>query len=162
MTSIEIQNGLTRGLTAGYAGETEFTRIKRASFDLSSSDFQADGIEYHDEWLRASVGGGQELVRVNDQMFTRFYAGGVIEEDKLNNLGITEKTIIGELVAHILELKDKTRLFSDCRPNAKGDCQYDYKLIDPDANVPVTIAKETISYKGEVVFVHDFLLCAVR
>jgi hypothetical protein len=72
-----IDDALTTGLTSGYAGKTQFASLERAGFLLQSSHLQTDAVVYHDEWLNAHNGGGQELVRTGEERATRLYAGGV-------------------------------------------------------------------------------------
>ena len=61
----------------------------------------------------------------------------------------------------IQQLKDKTRLFSDCEL-IDGDWKYQYKIIDSDDSVSVTVGKETISHNNETVFVHVFVLSPIE
>ncbi|MCL4384128.1 hypothetical protein M1116_01620 [Patescibacteria group bacterium] len=161
MSTNDIEQGLTHGLLAGYGGQTESAKITRGSFPLRSSHLEESGLTYHDEWLRARTGGGQEIVRVGEQGYTRLYAGGVLPEEELSKLSLDEKAVISQLKAFIIDLGSQTRLFQDCHPDARADWRYDYHVHETDPHLPVTIAKETISFRGQVVFVHDFLLCPV-
>jgi len=159
MPAPETEEALTRGLQAGYGGQIQFKTINRGGFLLKSSHLEKDGIVYHDEWIN---GGGQELVLVGDVQYTRLYAGGTVDKEILTELGLTEKIVIGELIRVILEQGNKTRLHQDCHPNINGSWKYTYEVLDIDSHLPVTFAKETITYKSQVVFVHDLLLCPVK
>lgn len=95
---------LTLGLQKGFCGETEFVQlINRAGFTISTSHFEdpAEGAIYHDEWAADRAGGGQELVRVCEQQFTRVYAGGTISYEALARLGITKQDVMAFLIKMI-------------------------------------------------------------
>lgn len=57
----KISQALTTGLINGYGGKTQFTKINRGDFELSSSHFQSQEFVYHDEWTN---NGGQESLLV--------------------------------------------------------------------------------------------------
>lgn len=145
MNKQTVSTALTTGLLAGYGGQSKFEKVVRGSFELTTSHFENSDITYHDEWTN---GGGQELVSVGKKMFTRVYAGGALGDIKI---------IIPKLIYFLQELKDKTRLFTDCSLTS-GDWSYQYKIIDTDNNVDVTTGKETILFKNKPVFVHVFVL----
>lgn len=146
MNNQKITQALTSGLLAGYGGKTEFKTINRGGFELKSSHFESGEIVYHDEWTN---GGGQEIIKVGDQNFTRVYAGKVLD---------TSVDVIPKLIYFIQQLKDKTRLFFDCHLS-DGDWQYQYKIIDTESDI--TSAKETIKYKNKTVFAHYFVLSSI-
>jgi hypothetical protein len=159
MNKNNIVEGLTTGLVAGYGGKTEFKKNIRGTFETTSSHYEKDGIIYHDEWIE---GGGQEIVKINGQLFTRVYAGGTVSEKKLDNLRIKKEEVINYLISRIKELGDKTRLFSDCETANNGDWGYEYKVLDREDLVEVTVGKEIIKYKDETVFVHCFVLSPAK
>lgn len=171
---ITVPQLLTLGLQKGFGGETEFAQSDRAGFSISVSHLEdaagdADGnvgsgqpAIYHDEWAADRAGGGQELVRVGEQQFTRVYAGGTISLEALAAVGITKADVMPFLIKMITELGDKTRLEADCPPIQDGDWQYEYTVKERLPEIPLTTGKEVISYKGEVVFVHWFLMCPVE
>lgn len=161
MNKKEIKQALTQGLMAGYGGKSEFSLINRGGFQLNSSHLNRENLNYHDEWLQARVGGGQELVEINDEKFTRLYAGGIVKEEILKNLEISEKEIIDYLKFVILNLKENTRLFEPCSYKNENNWSYNYQILDKDDNLSIITAKEAISYKNTVVFVHNFLLCPI-
>jgi hypothetical protein len=161
MLNKNIENGLSRGLISGYAGQTKFSAIERGGFSFKSSHLETDEIKYHDEWLDATVGGGQELIEVSGQQYTRLYAGGIIQK-KLTELNITEKEIINFLKTCVITLKEKTRLFEECKISDQNNWSYSYQILDHEQNLPITTAKEIISYNNTVVFVHNFLLCPIK
>jgi hypothetical protein len=124
-----------------------------------SSHYEKDGIVYHDEWIE---GGGQEIVEIDGEKFTRVYAGGTVSEEILNNLGIKKEEVISNLISKIKELGNKTRLFSDCISENDGDWSYEYKIIDSEKALEITVGKELIKYKNEKVFVHCFVLAPAK
>ncbi len=154
---------LTQGLSKGYAGKTKTEPINRGGLAFKRSCYvdESTGGTYHDEWLSARTGGGQELASVGEEKVTRLYAGGVISPDQLEKLGITKKEVIGYLIKKVGELGNETRLFEDCTPAPDGDWQYVYKITDKIESVELTRALETINYKGVQVFVHGFEICPI-
>lgn len=154
--------GLTTGLLAGYGGKSEFGSATRGSFPMQTSHFENEDITYHDEWFPGSNGGGQELVKTGNEMYTRLYAGGVISEKELIKLGITEKEVISELMRRIQELGAATRLFANCNPNPNGHWGYSYTILNTNPNVEMTMAKEIIIYDHTIVFIHGFLLSPLK
>jgi hypothetical protein len=107
------------------------------------------------------VGGGQELIEVGDERFTRLYAGGTVSLEELEKLGLTKKDVMKYLIEKIQQLGDKTRLLEKCEQD-DGDWVYRYGLLDEEERIPVVVGKEVIRYKGELVFVHNFLLCPME
>lgn len=75
MKKSSLQSFLSLGLLKGFAGETKYETTKRANFSLQSSNLEMDGKIYHDEWAADRTGGGQELVTVDSETYTRVYAG---------------------------------------------------------------------------------------
>ena len=115
----------------------------------------------------AGLGGGQELVHVitshnEEEWFTRLYAGGIIADEQLEKLGIKAKDVRVFLKAQINKQGEKTRLFADCETEPEGDWTYSYKITDRNPELELTAAKECISYKGALVFVHHFLLSPIK
>lgn len=159
MNKENISNALTQGLLAGYGGKSQFTSVNRGSFDLKSSHLQQDDIVYHDEWTN---NGGQELVKVKEELFTRVYAGGEVNSEILQSLNISDTDVTNNLKSRIAELGDKTRLFSNCKAETINNWDYEYKIIDNNNEVSVTTGKETISFKGQIVFIHVFVLSPIK
>lgn len=156
----KIKNALVTGLLAGYAGETEFRDIVRGGFEMKQSHYEKNGIVYHDEWLPNRTGGGQELVMIDGQQYTRLYAGGLIEEQKLKQLGIDENDVISTLINQIKLAGEKTRLDADYE-NKDGEWKYSYKVKKQIEEIGLLFGKEKIKYKGQLVFVHYFLLSPI-
>jgi len=159
MNQKKISQVLTTGLIAGYGGKTEFTKVNRGGFELESSHFQDGEIIYHDEWTN---NGGQELVTVNGESFTRLYGGGVTNPEILKSLNIIEKDVANNLKERIIELGDKTRLFSDFKAETKNNWDYEYIILDRNEEINVTTGKETISFKNQPVFIHVFILSPIK
>lgn len=152
---------LAKGLVKGFAGYTDREQISRGDFDFETSHLEEDGARYHDEWIADRVGGGQEVIEVDGEKFTRLYAGGTVSLEELKRLELTKKDVIKYLIEKIQQLGDKTRLLEECEQD-DGDWAYRYGLLDKESRIPVVVGKEVIEYKGEMVFVHDFLICPVE
>jgi hypothetical protein len=159
MNNKETSRALTAGLLAGYGGKTQFSSVTRGPFELKSSHFESGDIVYHDEWTN---GGGQEIIKTGDSMYTRVYAGGVINSENLQKLGITHKDVINNLISRIQQLGENTRLFADCKAEVIDGWDYEYKILDNQTEIPVTTGKEVISYQGQTVFVHVFVLSPIN
>ena len=159
MNKEKISQALTLGLINGYGGKTEFNKINRGGFDLKSSHFQDGEIIYHDEWTN---NGGQELVKLEDESFTRVYAGGVVNQEILQSLNISENDVINNLKNRIIEIGGKTRLFSPFKGETINGWDYEYKILDYNEEISVTSGKETISYQGHPVFIHVFVLSPTK
>lgn len=152
---------LTKGLIEGYLG-TAPDKVKRFGFEFSSTslfDVPSDS-RYRDEWIGKKLGGGQEVVKVNSDFFTRLYAGGTIDSEKLAKLDIDEKDVLVKLKSFILEAKENTRLFSLHEAQNK-EWSYRYEIKDKLEDPSLTVAMETISYENNIVFVHYILLSPI-
>ncbi len=159
----EIKKILTEGLLSGYAGRGEVVDVTRAGFNGSASHIEQDNTIYHDEWYTGkSLGGGQELVRIGDRMYTRLYAGGTPNPEILEKLGITNSQVNQYLKDKIIELGEKTRLDSNCAPEPDGEWQYQYEILLLDENIPIKLSAESIFYKGTRVHIHPFILSPIE
>jgi hypothetical protein len=176
---ITPQQLLTRGLQQGFAGKTKLQTVSRGGFSVTASHFtestaaspagtkkaaeqQHSKALYHDEWAADRSGGGQELARVGDQIYTRVYAGGTLPEATLEELGTTKAQIMKFLIAQLAKLGEKTRLETDCGPLREGDWEYAYRVTEKNDDISYTCGKEEIRYQGHLVFVHHFVMCAVE
>ena len=159
--SQETDELLAEGLKQGFAGGTVMSGVDRAGFSFKASDFGSEPEKYHDEWLADRAGGGQEIVKVGETTYTRVYAGGAIPLEELQQLGITKGDVMKFLKKQMLENGEKIRLHSDFGPEAEGDWQYLYKVTGTNKQIPMTMGREVISYKGNLVFEHDFIICPV-
>ncbi len=154
---------LTRGLQKGFGGNTVRKKTTRGPFKVDSGHYETkNGGIYHDEWMADRVGGGQELVLTNGKSYTRVYAGGTISAKALGSLGLTVKDVMVFLKKQILDNGDKIRLWADFKPKPQGDWRYEYIIIDKEKDILVTAGKESIFYKGKLVFVHSFVLSPVE
>lgn len=162
MDKQNVQKWLTTGLTSNFSGKLKVQVVHRVNFQLNAVHSYLDGISYHDEWIGERTGGGQEIVKVGDEVFTRLYAGGTVDDEQLKQLGITHEEVTTFLADTLLSLQDKTRLFESCKPKPVEDWQYAYKVVAGEESLAVTTGKETITYKGQLVFVHTFMMCAVK
>lgn len=158
----KIKAILAKGLSEGYGGKIVFKKVKRATFEIESSDYKGPEGKYHDEWAAHQNGGGQELVEAaNGEQATGVYAGGSLEEEKLKELGLTGKDVIGKLVLFVNRLGDKTRLDEDAE-STEGDWTYTYKIMKSVKEIPVDVAEEEIRFRGNLVFVHFHINSPVR
>nr|MBP9820316.1 hypothetical protein [Candidatus Woesebacteria bacterium] len=121
-----------------------------------------DNNVYHDEWMAGRVGGGQELVRVGESTFTRVYAGGTISVAAMEQLGITKKAVMEFLIRLLNQAGEATRLYENYGPVQDGEWTYQYQVLEQNPAIPMTTGKEDISYKGQVVFTHVFVMCPVE
>lgn len=164
----ESESILTKGLLANYAREPgsgfESKKVIRAGFPVETGELKfEDGSLYHDEWTANRTGGGQELVKNSEgKTFTRLYAGGTIALEELKSLGLTKKDVTNYLKTKLSELGNKTRLFLPLSPEADAHWQYAYEIKEVLDKIPLTVGRESISYKGRTVFVHYMLLCPVE
>lgn len=157
----ETSEVLTEGLMQGFAGVAKPQTVERGGFTGKVSAPELEEGTYHDEWFGRHSGGGQELVSVGDQQFTRLYGGGTADQDILTELGITESEVGSYLVRSINALGASTRLFEDCTPEPDGLWQYSYRITDREEGIGVVSAKEKITYQDTTVFVHNFILSPV-
>ncbi len=155
----KISQALTTGLINGYGGKTQFTKINRGDFELSSSHFQSQEFVYHDEWTN---NGGQELVAVGHDSFTRLYGGGIVDQNILKSLDITDENISQKLKTSLLNFTDQTRLFSDFQSDLGDGWFYKYQILDKNDQIQVINAKESISYQNQTVFIHYFILSPIK
>lgn len=153
---------MAKGLQEGFGGGTEIQSTKRGGFDIKVSHYvDQEGNVYHDEWSADRAGGGQELIEVDGKQLTRVYAGGTISLERLEELGITKKEVMKYLKKQITENGNKTRLYDNFEPEEDGDWKYTYKIIDSEKGIPLTTGKESIFFKKNLVFVHDFIISPV-
>jgi len=81
----EIGEELNKALKSNFSGQTEVVTVQRDGFTLTSSFYSDGRVEVVDQWVD---GGGQELIRSGDQVFTRVYAGRAAKQENLDQLGI--------------------------------------------------------------------------
>lgn len=150
---------LSLGLETGYAGGSERLTVKRGPFELKATELSFPELDakYNDHWIFKRVGGGQEIAMNGDEMATRVFAGGIVKPEILKNLGISEEQILAFHKTQLSQLAHTTRLHEDIRPDPDGDWQYKYEVMKDYPDLPLTIGVETITYKGQQVFVHVFL-----
>jgi len=160
-----IKKILGIGLSGGYSsGNYRKGEIIRAGFELDSSDYSGEGGKYHDEWMARQNGGGQELAEDNTgEKATRVYAGGSLDQEHLERLGLTQENISDELRFFLKTLGAKTRLDENVTLE-HGEFRYSYKIIKNVSAIPVFVGEEEIRY-GEpdvLVFVHYHINSPVR
>lgn len=152
---------LAKGLLEGYVGKSVRGSVTRSGFSLETSDYQGSEGRYHDEWAADFNGGGQELTEdTNGEKATRVYAGGTLSADKLQELGITKKDVIGKLVSFVNEIGDGTRLDADAE-RTDGAWKYTYKVLKSVKEIPVDLGEEEIRFNDALVFVHYHIISPV-
>lgn len=152
-------NVLTMGLKAGYAGGSQRQTVTRGPFTLKATELSFPELDakYNDHWIAKRIGGGQEIAQTGDEMATRVFAGGIVKPEKLQQLGITEEQVMAYLKSTLPNVADRTRLHEPVDLAPDGDWKYTYTPMKDYPDLPLSIGVETISYKGEDVFVHVFL-----
>lgn len=161
--SEKTDNLLTEGLAEGYAGVKKPEKIQRSGFLGKANDFIGpEGGHYHDEWFADDNGGGQELINIGEEQFTRLYGGGVIPVEELQKLGLTTKDVISRLITSVRELKEKTRLHKPCTLELSGGWNYKYEIIKKSKEVPLTIGYESIEFEGRELFAHAHILSPIK
>ena len=155
---------LKKGLMTGYAGGSAPVESKRGPFTVKSShhSFPEQHAEYLDEWIFKRTGGGQEIAQVDSELATRVFAGGVIKEEKLKELGITHDQVITYFRSKLEEVADRTRLHENIVLEPDGDWHYRYEVQNEFPDLPMTLGLETVSCKGVNVFIHVFLNTPVQ
>ncbi len=157
----EITAVLSKGLLEGYVGKTVRGSTVRSGFPLETSDYKGSEGTYHDEWAADFNGGGQELVESPDgKKGTRVYAGGTLSAEKLQQMGLTKKDVIGKLIYFVNELKDGTRLSVDAELT-QDDWKYSYKVLRKVEEIPLDLGQEEIRYKDSLVFIHFHIISPV-
>lgn len=149
------------GLKASIGGGAVMRDVDRSGFSLKSSHFESEDGVYHDEWLGDRAGGGQETGSSGKTTFTRVYAGGTIPDEELKKLGISKSDVMAFLGKQITENGERIRLDADFEPEPDGSWQYSYKVLESDREISLTLGKEVIKYKGQIVFIHDFIISPV-
>jgi len=152
---------LAQGLLEGYVGKSIRGSIKRSGFDLETSDYTGPEGKYHDEWAADFNGGGQELAETTDgKKATRVYAGGTLSADKLQELGLAKKDVIGKLVFFVNQLKDGTRLDQNAE-KTDGVWKYTYKVLRSVQEIPLDLGEEEIRFNENLVFIHFHIISPV-
>lgn len=154
---------LRKGLRAGYAGGSEPKPVTRGPFTVKSShhSFPEENAEYLDEWIFNRTGGGQEIAKAGKDLATRVFAGGVIREERLKELGITHDQVISYFRSKLEKIADRTRLHENVILEPDGDWQYRYTIEQTIPELPMTVGLETVSYKGHDVFIHVFVITPI-
>ena len=149
------------GFSGGY-GVSNYGRITRAGFELDSSDYSGQEGRYHDEWAAHKNGGGQELGETPDgEKATRVYAGGSLDKEALQKLGLTDDEVSTELKYFLKTLGAKTRLDEGIELE-HGKYKYSYRIIKNVEEIPVIVGEEEIRYDQSLVFVHYLINSPVR
>ena len=152
---------LAKGLLEGYVGKSIRGSVVRSGFNLETNDYQGSEGRYHDEWAADYNGGGQELTEsANGEKATRVYAGGTLSTDKLQELGLTKKDVIGKLVSFVNDIGDGTRLDEDAE-RTDGAWKYTYKVLKSVKEIPVDVGEEEIRFNDKLVFVHYHIISPV-
>jgi hypothetical protein len=152
---------LAKGLLEGYVGKSVMGSTTRSGFELKTSDYKGEEGRYHDEWDADFNGGGQELTEAaNGEKATRVYAGGTLSADQLQELGLTKKDVIGQLVTSVNKLGDGTRLDKDAEL-VDGKWKYTYKVLRSEKRIPLDVGAEEITYDNQLVFLHVHVISPI-
>jgi hypothetical protein len=158
---MEIKKLLGTGLSGGY-GAGKYGKVTRAGFPLDSSDYSGPEGTYHDELAAHQLGGGQELVKLaNGETATRVYAGGTLDSDILQKLGLTNDDVSKQLKFFLGKLGNKTRLDEEMELTDER-WKYSYKLLEAVKDIPVLVGAEKISYDDSLVFIHFIINSPVK
>jgi hypothetical protein len=152
----KISEKFAKGL-AVFTGKSAFTKITRGKFEMVSSVIDDGDVYYIDQWFPGHLGGGQELLEVGGEKYTRVYAGGTVEDTILSGLGITKDDVMACLKNTLLAASGKTR-FNEAYKNQDGEWNYTYTPGEPDEVTGMITGKEVITYKTAPVFVHYFII----
>ena len=155
----KISDAFAKGL-AVFSGKSDYGKVTRGKFTLVSSAIDDGDMSYIDQWFPGNLGGGQEILEVGGQRYTRVYAGGTVEDSILSSLGITKDDVMEFLKNTLLEAGGKTR-FDLPYEKVDGDWRYTYEPGDRDAITGMILGKELIRYKRTEVFVHYFIISRV-
>lgn len=151
----EAEDALNRGLLAGYASDRPPGSKTRGGveFRVSHPKKLGGGLVYHDEWISGRTGGGQETVVTSDEAYTRVYAGGIVPDQDLGQLGTNRHQVETALSGFLKGSGGKTRLREDYFA-VDGNWQYSYVVIEEVIPLGLTAGMERIELKGETVFAH--------
>lgn len=150
---------LVEGLEKSFSRKLKLEDTERGGVVFSVVHMEDGDVSYHDEFID---GGGQELAKSGENTLTRVYGGSTIPPKELAKLGITVDDVLKQLVKQVKKLGATTRLYVDSGRQIDGRWQYEYQIKERYPQIPLTIGVETITYKGQLVFVHGFLICPVR
>lgn len=152
---------LAKGLLATFAGSNTVTKVTRGAIHLTGTETTVGDAAYIDQWLVKRTGAGQEIAVKGGDAVVRSYAGGIVPDATLSELGITGAQVIATLKSMLQTLGDKTRLTRTVMPVTDGDWTYAYRVTDTYPEVSLVLGVETIAYKGTIVFIHAILLADV-
>lgn len=158
----DVMRFLANALKKSFGGQSTYSKVLRGKVTFESGHFEENGSVYHDEWTGVTLGGGQELVQVGEQKYTRVYAGGNLDYAQLEKLGTLEGEVIGYLKKVITTIGEQIRLDKDVTKQSEGDWAYEYKIFSKETAIPLIVGREAISFKNTEVFIHFFLLCPVK
>lgn len=156
----QISEKFAKGLQV-FSGKSTYGKVIRGKFEMASSTVTEDGLYYIDQWFPGNLGGGQEILEVAGEKYTRVYAGGTVEDAILTPLGITKDIeVMGQLKKFLLAAGGKTRFDM---PYAKidGEWKYEYAPKEFDDITGMITGREKIIYKQTPVFVHFFIISRV-
>lgn len=165
MQNKELGKFANLGLTKCYCGNINNIRLATVRevqvLTTHFEDYSKDAT-YTDQWVKSKqLTGGQEIIKVKKEIFTRLYAGGVVDTKEINELGITPEDIYKYLKNTIKENPD-TRLFETVHSKEASNWEYSYNVIRKNNQIPLTIGEETIAYKGNTVFIQAIIMCLVK
>jgi len=147
-----ISQAFAKGL-AVFSGKTQFQKIQRGKFAMVSSEINDADVSYIDQWFAGHLGGGQEIVEIGGDRYTRVYAGGTVTETNKDD-------VMAFLKKSLLAAGAKTR-FDKEYLHIDGEWIYQYSPKELDEITGMITGKEIITYKNTPVFVHYFIISRV-
>jgi hypothetical protein len=155
----KISDTFAKGL-AVFSGKSKYGKILRGKFTMAESVVEDADTYYIDEWFPGHFGGGQEVLEVGGQRYTRVYAGGTVEDSIIAPLGITKDDVMGSLKNFLMEAGGRTRF--DLRYQKDSlDWRYRYVPGEQDETSGMITGKEVITFKHTPVFTHFFIISRV-
>ena len=132
---------------AGGGGETDSWRK-----GFKELEYSEDGWYYRDSYTGYLRSWGQEVVWHNDKpAWTCLYGGGMTE-DHMDSV-FADKTFV--FLKQVLSAGDKEIIFQPRGPKKFSDGDWKYQCTF-DGDISKFSGNESISYKNEVIFTHEF------
>jgi hypothetical protein len=158
MSNKSIEESMSEGLKLTFSGESNYSTMETGGIKYMTSDLDKEGVTHHDQWVipvsvRTTV--GLETTTNGDEALGRVYAGGTIQTEDLEKLGITKEKVEEILKQVVLLHRKEIRFNKDFTTTIDG-FNYEYKVLHNDPTIPLIMGLETITYQGEVVFKHGF------
>lgn len=158
---LEIKLAFEKSLQHSFS--TRPTEIFDGEFPVTQNSLITDEFISTDEWQGhgSRTTTGNDIVTVRGITYSRVYAGGTINHDKIILLGINESKIMEFLTSIVQTYADRIRLDEDFAI-VNGDWQYHYECTSSNPKIPIWLGEEVIYYQNQLVFQHNFMICPVE